>query len=162
MILQALFQTQQTVFDLKDLAFLLQDDNYNNLKSKIAYYVQQWYLTRLRKGIFVRDRFDLKELACKLYTPSYISFETVLYDANIIFQYTKTIYVASYLSRTIDIIHKSISYRICYRKLKDDILFDDQGIIRTQYYTIASPDRAITDMRYLQPNFYFDNLPNGR
>jgi hypothetical protein len=36
-----IFKTIQSVFDLKDLAYLLRENNYNNLKSKIAYYVKK-------------------------------------------------------------------------------------------------------------------------
>lgn len=161
MNIQKLYTTVQTVFDIKDLQWLFWEQNYNNLKSKISYYVKKWYLFRIRKGIFVKEDFNILELACKIYTPSYISFETVLQSSNVIFQYDETIYVASYLSRNIQILYKNKRIDIQYRKLKPDILFNQDGLIKKWYYTIASTERAIDDMRYLQPNFYFDNLPNG-
>ncbi|HRX64233.1 MAG TPA: hypothetical protein P5060_03965 [Candidatus Absconditabacterales bacterium] len=156
-----MYNTQQTVFDMKDFQRLFGEQNYNNLKSKISYYVKRGYIDRIRRGFFVKKDFDVLELACKIYTPSYISFETVLQQQNIIFQYDETIYLASYLSRDIQIKHKEKTINICYRKIKGDILLDQEGLIKKKYYTIASKDRAIKDMLYLKPDFYFDNLPDG-
>lgn len=161
MNIQKLYATKQTVFDTKDLQWLFWEQNYNNLKSKISYYVKKWYIYRIRRGIFVKQDFDVFELACKIYTPSYISFETVLQNSNIIHQYDETIYVASYLSRDIQIKYQDKTINIIYRKLKSDILFNQTWLIKNGYYTIASSDRAINDMRYLKPDFYFDNLPDG-
>ena len=132
--------------------------NIRDLKSKIAYYVKKWYLTRIRRWIFVKEGFDKYELACKIYTPSYISFETVLFNKGIIYQPSDEIFVASYLSRTIKIIYKWKNIMLVYRKLKDDLLYENDGIIRKDYYNLASSDRAIKDMKYLKPDFYFDNL----
>jgi predicted transcriptional regulator of viral defense system len=153
-----IFKTKQTVFDLKDLWKILNEPNYNNLKSKVSYYVKKWYLTRIRKWIFVKDDFDVFELACKIYTPSYISFETVLSQEGIIYQKIDTIYVASYLSRTLKIDYKDRIIKIVYRKLKDEILYNPVWIIKKDFYSIASWQRAIQDMKYLKKDFYFDNL----
>jgi len=156
-----IFKTKQSVFDLKDLAKILKEQNYNNLKSKIAYYVKKWYLTRIRRWIFVKDDFDVFELACKIYTPSYISFETVLQKEGVIYQYFETIFVASYLSRNIEIKYKDKIIKIVYRKLKDEILYDEKWIIKKEFYSVASRTRAIQDMKYLKKDFYFDNLKDG-
>lgn len=156
-----IFKTSQSVFDLKDLSFLLWEKNYNNLKSKVAYYVRKGYLTRIRKWIFVKENFDIFELACKIYTPSYISFETVLQQKWAIYQYDETIYLASYLSRMIKI-KLPISrdeeqfINITYRKLKDEILYNPEWVEKKDFYSIANLERAKSDMLYLQKNFYFD------
>jgi hypothetical protein len=153
-----IFKTSQTVFDLKDLAFLLWENNYDNLKSKVAYYVKKWYLTRIRKWIFTKENFDIYELACKIYTPSYISFETVLQKEGAIYQYDDTIYLASYLSRDIKIETNWKILNICYRKLKDEILYNPEWVEKKDFYSIASLERAVSDMKYLKKDFYFDNL----
>ncbi len=153
-----IFKTNQTVFDLKDLWKILNETNYNNLKSKVSYYVKKNYLIRIRKWIFVKENFDKFELACKIYTPSYISFETVLSQEGIIYQKIDTIYVASYLSRSIKILYKNKIIKIVYRKLKDEILYNPDWIIKKDFYNIATTKRAIEDMKYLKKDFYFDNL----
>ena len=153
-----IFKTKQSVFNLNDLGKILKEKDYNNLKSKISYYVKKWYLQRIRRWIFVKDDFDVFELACKIYSPSYISFETVLQKEWVIYQYFDTIFVASYLSRSLEINYKWKKIKIVYRKLKDEILYDETGIIKKDFYSIASKDRAIKDMKYLKKDFYFDNL----
>lgn len=153
-----IFKTNQTVFDLKDLSNLFWEPNYNNLKSRVSYYVRKGYISRIRRWIFVKDDFNYYELACKIYSPSYISFETILFDEWIIYQVDSTIYVASYLSRTIEIEYMWKTIKIVYRKLKDNLLFDDNWVLKKEFYSIASRNRAISDIKYLKPDFYFDNL----
>jgi len=163
MNLQKIYKSKQTVFDLKDLSFLLDENNYDRLKSKVAYYIKQWYLNRIRKWIFVKDTFEVKELACKIYTPSYISFETILQENSIIFQYDSTLYLASYLNRYIEISYKDKIIKIQYRKIKDELLYDQNWIEKKEFYSQATGNRAIQDMKYLKPDFYFDrNHKNGK
>ena len=93
-------------------------------------------------------------MATSIYIPSYISFETVLREAGVIFQHYDTIFVATKWTRTV-IIDK---YTLTFRKLKDIILFNSTGIINNNNYSIATLERAFLDMAYLFPNYYFDNL----
>jgi len=70
----------------------LAENNPDNLKAKIAYYVKQGVLIRLTRGVFAKNKdYNPKELATSIYTPSYISFETVLREAGVIFQHYDTI-----------------------------------------------------------------------
>lgn len=78
--------------------------NPNNLKSKLAYYVQTGKLIRLRRGVFAKDlKYDKNELVVRIYTPAYISFETVLARNGVTFQYYRSLSAASYLSREISV-----------------------------------------------------------
>lgn len=150
-----LYQTSKTVLTGKDLALIWQETNSNNLKAKIAYYVKRGALTRLTRGIFVKDKnYDPKELATSIYTPSYISFETVLREAGVIFQHYDTIFVAGSWSRTV----KVDKITMTFRKIKDTALFSPSGIEHKNNYSIASVERAFLDMIYISPNYYFDNL----
>lgn len=86
-----LYESSKTILTIKDLALIWQETNQNNLKAKVAYYVKQDVLIRLTRGIFAKNKnYDLKELATSIYSPSYISFETVLREAGIIFQHYST------------------------------------------------------------------------
>jgi hypothetical protein len=150
-----IYQSRKTVLTTKDLALLWEETNQNNLKAKIAYYVKQGSLIRLTRGIFAKDKkYNLKELATSIYTPAYLSFETVLREAGIIFQHSDSIFGAASLSRTIII----DQHRIVLRKLKDEVLFNAAGILFKDEYSIATPERAFLDMIYLSPRYYFDNL----
>lgn len=150
-----LYQSPKTVLTNKDLALIWEETNRNNLKSKIAYYVKQGVLIRLIRGVFAKDKnYNPKELASSIYTPSYISFETVLREVGIIFQHYDTIFAAGPWSKTLAL----DKTKIIFRKLKNSVLFNPAGITSDNNYSIASPERAFLDMIYLFPKYYFDNL----
>ncbi len=154
-LIARLYQAKNTVFTVKDLAIIWQETDRNNLKAKIAYYVKSGILIRLARGIFSKDRnYDPKELATSIYRPSYISFETVLREAGIIFQHYDTIFVAGPWPKTINIDR----YNFTFRKLKSEVLFNPKGIDRRGNYNIAEKERAFLDTIYLFPEYYFDNL----
>ena len=150
-----IYRSNKTVFSFKDLSLILNETNKNYLKSTIYRYVKTGKLYRLRRGIYAKDKnYNKFELATKIYTPSYISFETVLSKAGIIFQYYSQIFVASYLCREITIDNQVYSYK----KIKDDILTNSCGIENKENYSIASPERAFLDALYLYKDYHFDNL----
>ena len=70
-----------------------------------------------------------------------------------IFQYDSCVTSVSYLSREITIDGKIYSYR----KVKEAIIVNRQGIVTEDNINIASPERAFLDTVYLYPDFYFDN-----
>lgn len=148
-----IYSSDQEVFTLDDLALLLQEPNRDNLKSKVNYYVKNGVLDSPRRGIYTKPDYSKEELAVKIYTPSYISFETVLAQAGVIFQYYKTIFAASYLSRKIKVEGQNIHYR----KIKDEILTNNKGV-KLEPFAKATPERAFLDSLYVYKNYYFDNL----
>lgn len=150
-----LYKSSKTVLTDKDLALIWEETDRNNLKAKTAYYVKTGVLIRLTRGVFAKDKnYNPKELATSIYTPSYISFETVLREAGIIFQHYETIFVATHWSFTKKIANNNITFR----KLKDSVLFSPDGIKNEGTYCIATPERAFLDMIYVAPNYYFDNF----
>jgi len=154
-LISKLYQSQKTIFTNKDLALIWQETDRGKLNAKIAYYVKQKTLLYLTKGIFAKiKQYDPKELATSIYIPSYISFETVLREAGVIFQHYDTIFVASRRSRVMNIDSRVFAFR----KLKDTVLYNSTGIINNGNYSIATGERAFLDMIYLFPNYYFDNL----
>lgn len=154
-LIAKLYQSPKTILTNKDLALIWRETNQNNLKAKIAYYVKQGALIRLTRGVFARDKnYNPKELATSIYTPSYISFETVLREAGVIFQHYDTIFVAGPWPKTITV----DTTKMTFRKLKDSVLFSPAGVNSQDNYSIASPERAFLDTIYLFPEYYFDNL----
>ncbi len=154
-LIAQLYQTPKTILTNRDLAMIWGDTDKKNLNSKIAYYVKRKALIRLSRGIFAKDtNYDPKELATSIYTPSYISFETVLREAGVIFQHYQTLFVVSKWPKTMTI----DKYTFTFRKLKDSVLFNSTGIIQNDHYSMASVERAFLDTVYLFPHFYFDNL----
>lgn len=124
-------------------------------KVRINYYVKSGDLYSIRRGIYAKDRnYDRFELATKIYTPAYISFETVLGNAGVTFQYYSQIFVASYQTR--DIV--ADDQKITYRTLKSSILTNSAGIENKENYAISSPERAFLDVVYLSKDYHFDQL----
>lgn len=154
-LIAKLYQSPKTILTNKDLALIWGETNQNNLKSKLTYYVKQGSLIRLTRGVFAKNKeYDAKELAVSIYTPSYISFETVLRESGVIFQHYDTIFAAGPWPKTMTIDKTTITFR----KLKDSVLFNPSGVENKDNYSIATLERAFLDMVYLFPEYYFDNL----
>lgn len=153
-VLRTLYQSPQTLFTFKEISLLFPDVPLQSLRLRMSHIARTGSLIKLRKGVYAKENFDPLELANKLYAPSYISVETVLQKANIVFQYDSRITAISYLSRTIHV----AQHTIIYRKIKDDILLNTQGITQQGNVMIASPERAFTDAVFLYRNYFFDNL----
>lgn len=149
-----IYQVENTVFSLNELAILLEEKNFNNLKAAANYYVKNKILWNLRRGIYAKENFNPYEMAVKIYSPAYIGFETVLFNQGIVFQYDRSITMASYLSREI----KVGGYTLRFRKLKGPLLSSPEGLDFFPFYTIAQKERALLDMLYINPLFHVDNL----
>ncbi|MBU2635310.1 hypothetical protein KJ841_02455 [Patescibacteria group bacterium] len=154
--ISAILRSKSTVFSFKDIS-LLWGDSGNAARVRISYYIKNKDLYRIRQGFYAKDRnYDRLELATKIYTPSYVSFETVLAKAGIIFQLYSQIFIASYLTREIIADNQKYSYR----KIKDSVLTNNLGIEQKDNYSIATAERAFLDVVYSNKNYHFDNLSN--
>lgn len=150
-----IYNSKNSVFSIKDIALLWEESNTELVRMRVYRYVKSGKLYSIRKGLYAKDKnYDKSELATKIYTPSYISLETVLGKAGIIFQYYGQIFVASYLTREIDVDGQTYSYR----KIKDSVLTNNAGVEHKENYSIATPERAFLDVVYLNKNYHFDNL----
>jgi len=150
-----LYKLSQTVFTIKDISLIWGVSQVNLVWARVNDYVKRGKLYRIGRGIYAKDEnYDKFEMATRIYTPSYISLETVLCNEGVIFQYYETIFVVSYLSRELEV----DKYKIRIRKIKDEILVNPQGIKQEKNYFIASKERAFVDALYLYKNYYFDNL----
>lgn len=150
-----IYSAKQAVFASQEIALLTGERSANNLKTKLSYYVKNGDLVRLRRGIFAKKGdFDWKECAVRICTPAYISLETVLAQEGVIFQYYDSVFVVSYLSRDIICQDKQISYK----KIKEEILLNQRGLVNKGTYFQATKERAFLDRLYLSGEYYFDNL----
>ncbi|MBI3458879.1 hypothetical protein HY061_01290 [Candidatus Azambacteria bacterium] len=150
-----LMRSKKTIFTFKDLILFWRKPDVNFVKKKIYRYVKAGKMNTVRRGIYSKDKdYDRYELATKIYTPSYISFETVLGAAGITFQLYGQIFVVSYTTKEIECDGQKYSYK----KIKDTILTNQAGIDSRDNYSIASPERAFLDVLYLNKDYHFDNL----
>lgn len=153
-IILTLYSRPQTVFTMDEIALFFPRIPYENLRSRIRYFTDAGKLKRLRHGVYAKIEYNPLELANKLYKPSYISFETVLAVGGVVFQYYETVFLASYLTRNIEVDGVDIQYR----QIKGDVLTNPEGIEQKESYFIATLERAFLDAVYLYRNYHFDNL----
>jgi len=152
---QKLYSSGRTVYSVAELSFIWGISNPNVLKNKVRYWVKSGKLLRLKRGLYaLTPNYSAYEVAQKLLTPSYISLHTVLFMEGVVFQYDSGIYSVASLSRTYDLGNRIYSYK----KVKDSVLYNANGVNDGGGYHIASKERAFLDQLYLVPNYYFDNL----
>jgi hypothetical protein len=153
--ISAILKSKKTVFTFKDISLLWGLTDRKSAVAGIHYYVSTGDLYRIRRGIYAKDEdYDKVELASRIYTPAYVSFETVLARAGMIFQYYSQIFVASYLAR--EIIIDGQTY--VYRKIKDTVLTEAAGVLNQDGTAVATKERAFLDTIYINTDYHFDNL----
>jgi len=150
-----ILRSKKTIFTFKDIALLWGEAGTNAARVRINYYVKNGKIIHLRRGIYAKDKnYNQLELATKIITPSYVSFETVLAEEGIIFQYYNKIFIASYLTRDIICDHQTYSFR----KIKWSALTNNAGVENRNEYSIATKERAFLDTLYINKDYHFDNL----
>lgn len=153
--LSAILRSSKTVFSTKDIALLWNEPSTATTRVRLNYYVKKGDLYRIRKGLYAKDRnYNMLELATRIFTPSYVSFETVLAKEGLIFQYYDKLFVASYLAREITIDQQTYAYR----KIKTAVLINTTGVENVNETSIATKERAFLDILYVNADYQFDNL----
>ncbi len=153
--LTTILRSNKTVFTSKDIALLWHDPGTSATRVRLNYYVKKGDLYRIRKGLYAKSRkYNKLELATRIFTPSYVSFETVLAKEGLIFQYYDKIFVASYLTREITIDQQIYSYR----RIKVVVLTNTVGIEHVSETSIATKERAFLDTLYVNADYQFDNV----
>ena len=152
--LLSIYDSSRTVFSIKGLSLLFGEERATVLSKRLNYYVREGRLLNPRRGFYAKRNYNPEELACMLYTPSYLSLEYVLQKAGVIFQYDTRYTAVSYLTRSL----KIDEYEFSYRCAKGEVLADTRGIECRANVNIATPERAFLDMIYLNSAYYFDNL----
>lgn len=150
-----LLRSNKTVFSFRDIALLWRSPTTNAARVRINYYVKNGELVHLRKGLYAKDvHYDRLELAAKIYIPSYVSFETVLAKAGVVFQFYEQIFAASYLTREVSVDTQTYAFR----KIKNFVLTNPMGIENKKNCSIAGIERAFLDTVYINVDYHFDNL----
>jgi hypothetical protein len=150
-----ILRSPQTVFTFKDISLIWGETDLNATMTGVYYYVKKGQLYRIRKGVYAKDKnYDRLEMATKIYTPSYVSLETVFRQAGMTFQHYDSIFVAA--RRTGEI--TADGQKIVFQKLKDHVLTNQAGLENKGNYFVATPERAFLDRLYLNRRYYFDNL----
>jgi len=153
--ISALLRSPKTVFTFKDIALIWGNRDKKSTIDRLHYYVKTGELYHIRRGIYAKDKnYERQELATRILTPSYVSFETVLTHAGINFQFYKKITIASYQTREIVVDGQTYSYK----KIKDFVLTNPSGVSHTGETSVAVAERAFLDTIYIHKEYHFDYL----
>lgn len=154
-LLQGILESPRTVFTVQSLMMQTACNDSGRLTKSLHYYANEGKVRNPRRGIYTKQKYNVEEMACSLFRPSYISLEYVLQRAGVVFQWDETVTCVSYLSRTAEVDGKQFQYR----KIAPELWIGMEGIEQRDNIAIATPERAFLDMMYLSAgNCYFDNL----
>ncbi|MHB1865150.1 MAG: type IV toxin-antitoxin system AbiEi family antitoxin domain-containing protein [Candidatus Saccharimonadales bacterium] len=151
-----LLKLDRRLYHSNDLAILWGISNRNTLYTTIKRYVKSGVLIPVYKGLYSTvplERIDQFELGqAIIHSKAYLSTESVLAKHGIISQ---QVYAHTFVSnRSKKVTVSGISF--VYRKLQDIFLNNPIGIIERGNYFEASLERAVADMLYFNPKYYFD------
>jgi predicted transcriptional regulator of viral defense system len=153
--LTTILRSPKTVFTNGDIAMLWGEPSSEAVRVRLNYYVKQGNLFRIRRGLYAKDKnYNKLELATRIFTPAYVSFETILSKEGVTFQFYSQIFVASYLTREITIDDQLYSFR----KIRNLLLMNSIGVELKDESSLATKERALLDTLYLNTDYQFDNL----
>jgi len=152
-----LLKQNKKVFHTNDLRLLWGVDNRQVLHNTIHRYKQRGILIPIHRGyysVIPIDKIDPFELGSSaIHDYCYLSTESVLVIKGIIFQ---QIFYHTFCSA------KNLRFQVgdnqyLSRQLADQYLHNPIGIIEKGNYRQATAERAIADMLYFKPKYYFDS-----
>lgn len=149
----------EVLFHAQDVATLWGIADRNNLYTTLSRYVQRGLLFRIHKGFYsLKDIKDVNKylLGIKYLNGfAYISTETVLAEAGIIFQTSGVITIVSGTSKKFTV-GDDAQWHYQSRKLHDRYLHNTVGLLLKDGFYKATPERAVADMLHFNAKYYFD------
>jgi len=153
--LESLLRSNRTIFSIKDASLMWGEEDEHIISLRLNKYAKAGKLVKVRRGFYAKDKnYNRFELATRINTPSYISFETVLTREGVNFQYYSNIFVASYVNREISIGEQKITFV----RMKNYVLSNTIEIEHKDGYAMATRERAFLDRIYISKDYHFDNL----
>ena len=154
--INVLLKQKRKLFHTRDLALLWGNPEPNTLYTTIKRYVQKGILIPIHKGFYAvmpLSKLDPVLLGISyLHTYAYLSLESVLFEAGVIFQRGEYMTLVSSVSKKFSV----GSYKYLVRKMRNEFLHNPAGI-SNQHVRKATLERAVADMLYFNPKYHFDN-----
>jgi predicted transcriptional regulator of viral defense system len=148
--LKILIDSSRTVFTPQDLRLLWQEKAFN-VRINASRMVKKRLITRLAKGYYViNEKYNTYELANRIISPSYVSFQAALTFAGLSFQARDEIGSVAMLNYR----KKVGGILYTYFAMKNSLFFIMNGIVTRDGFSIALPERAVLD------SLYFGFLPD--
>ena len=152
-----LAQTGMTLWHAKEIGVAWNITNSNTLRTTLKRYNAHKLLYRLYRGFYSTvpiEKLDSWLIGIRaLHTYSYISTETILFNEGIINQPPSATTIISSVSRKFKIANNFF----LSRKMCEDFLYNNSGIITKNNIKIATLERAVADMLYYNPRKTFDS-----
>ena len=154
--LNLLLKSPQDLFHSQDLAFLWGIENRNTLYTTVKRYIKKGILVRIQKGFYSKVPLEqlnpLKLGSGFLHSFAYLSTESILTQAGIISQSIPYITFVSNQSKRF----KIEDNLYISRRMKDEFLFNEAGIVEKDGVKQAIIERAVADLLYYNPNYHLD------
>ncbi len=145
-----LMESGRTVFTPLDLRMLWR---VNTLNAKISAMrmVEKSLIVRLASGFYaLNERYNRYELANRIVTPSYASFQSALFYVGVNFQAREEIASVALRDQ-----RKEVGNTLyTYVAMKKELFFNSDGVVMREGASMALPERAILD------SLYFGYLPD--
>jgi hypothetical protein len=155
--LQKLLQDGRTLYHAQDLAVLWGVSSPNTLYTTIKRYTKNGALGSVYKGFYTtRPISEIDPLLLgltSLHRYGYLSTESILLEKGIIFQDIKYVTLVSDISKRFELDKNNF----LVRKMKDVYLKNSAGIVFRDGIRKATLERAVADLLYFNPHYYFDN-----
>ncbi len=152
-----LARSGMTLWHAKEIGVAWNITNSNTLRTTLKRYNSHNLLYRLYRGFYSTvpiEKLDSWLIGIRaLHTYSYISTETILFNEGIINQLPSATTIISSVSRKFKIANNVF----LSRKMRNNFLYNNSGIITTNNIKMATPERAIADMLYYNPRKIFDS-----
>jgi hypothetical protein len=150
--LNRLLQSGRTVFTLDDLGVIWGQKNRTATRQSARDYATRGGLLRLRQGVYALPHVELDEfmVANKLLVPSDVTGASVLVNAGMSFQYTGKVFSVAAYGKSYEIDGRTF----VYSQVKESVLYDSLGLDEGGEASVASVERAITDLIYLTKGRY--------
>ncbi len=148
--LKILMESGRSVFTPLDMR-LMWRMNVLSAKMSAMRMVENGLMIRLVHGFYaLNNRYSPYELANRLVSPSYVSFQASLFHAGVNFQARREIGSVATRDRQ----KKVGDVLYSYAAMKKELFFNREGVVTREGVSIALPERAILD------SFYFGYLPD--
>ena len=141
-----------TLFTLSDIKKL--DPNFG--RSRLNEWQEKGYIKKIIKNFYIfsdlrLDDYTLFEIANKIYSPSYVSFEMALSYYNLI---PETVYLVTSVSTRKTYGFDTNIGTFSYKNIKETAFFGYNLIKnKDKYFKIANPEKAIIDFLYYRQDF---------
>lgn len=154
--IEKLIISGKKVFTVEDLAVIWNISDHRKLIERIKYYLRQQKFSSIYRGVYVYGEPSPLEIAQKLVPLSYVSLYTTSQMHGLTFQHYSSIYCMSLRSVNFEI----DSHKYIYRKVKNEIFFNNLGLITQDNCTFANRERTVCDLLYVFPGIELDNISN--